>query len=74
MLQRDESGASVPETLVAHGFIFDVECGAKAPSPERIGEIIADALMWVEGCGKINVGYLGPMEAVDEERVGDNVV
>jgi hypothetical protein len=75
MLQRDESGAVVPEDLIAHGFLLDVQCGSKAPTPERIAEILADALMWVEGCGEVNVGYMGPMDPIDEEeRIGDSVV
>ena len=64
MIQRSETGE--PTILSVHGFILDVQCDQKAPSIEVIGEKIADALMHVEGCGQVNVGYLGPMEAEEE--------
>ena len=72
MLQRDEVGGT-PQVLSVHGFVFDVTVDQTAPSPEVIGQKIADALMWVEGCGEVNVGYLGPMEPVDEEQQCEGV-
>lgn len=72
MLQRDESGKTAP-TLTYHGFIFDVEVQEGGPSMEKIAEKVTDALMWVEGCGKVTVGYLGPMEPeTDEDCVKGN--
>jgi hypothetical protein len=48
--------------MLAHGFILDVAVDQTAPPPDVLGEKIADALQWIEGCGKVNVSYLGPME------------
>lgn len=73
MLQRDESGAGTPIAAQAHGFIFDVEIQENGPSPERIVEKVADALMWVEGCGEVNVGYLGPMTPETDEDISVKV-
>ena len=66
MLQRDESGNSSPNILTTHGFVFDVICDQNAPSADVIGQKVADALMWVEGCGEVNIGYLGPMDPETE--------
>jgi hypothetical protein len=65
MLQRSEKGE--PMVLSTHGFILDVTVDQTAPDPEGIAQKIGDALMWVEGCGEVNVGYLGPMEPETEE-------
>ena len=61
MLQRDEL-TGIPSVLRNKAFILDVVCDQKAPSPDVIGMKLADALAWVEGCGEVNVGYLGEME------------
>lgn len=65
MIQRDEVHGQ-PTVLSTHGFILDVQCDQHSPSPEVIGQKIADALAFVEGCGEVNVGYLGPMD--DEQE------
>lgn len=60
MLQRDEAGGSIHLSL--HAFILDVEVADNGPSSEVIINKICDALAWVEGCGAVNVGYLGPLD------------
>jgi hypothetical protein len=69
MIQRDEVHGQ-PTVISTRGFVFDVECDDRsAPSPERIGELVADALAHVEGLGRVNVGYLGLMENEQESNV-----
>ncbi len=72
MLQRDAVGAE-PHILTVRAYVVDVTVDQTAPTPEVLGQKIADALLWVEGCGEVNVGYLGPMETVDEDSVKGTV-
>ena len=65
MIQRDEQNGQ-PSQITYHGFILDVECDQHAPSHEVIAMKIADALAFVEGCGIVNVGYMGEMENPEE--------
>ncbi len=67
MIQRSEAGE--PTLLSAHGFILDVVIDQHAPSTEDLACKIADALFHVEGCGNVNVGYLGEMP-LDEDGSG----
>lgn len=67
MLQRDEAGT--PISLSNQAFILDVEVADNGPSSEVIINKICDALAWVEGCGAVNVGYLGPLEPETETSV-----
>jgi len=64
LIQPDKPEAPVLKTL---GFVFDVVVDQNAPPPDVIGQKIADALQWVEGCGEVNVAYLGPMDPLSVE-------
>lgn len=63
MLQREKGPVTHEE-----GFLIAVEVQKGGPSPEDIRFKLADALSWVEGVGKTDVHYLGPVEQIDEEE------
>ena len=63
MLQRDETGKPEPE-IQLHGFVVGAEM-IESVSPQAVVNKLSDALQFVEGVGRIDVQYLGPIELVD---------
>lgn len=50
------------------GFLVSIEIALDGgPSISRIQEILADAVAWVEGTGKVDVECLGEIEVYEKE-------
>ena len=63
MIQRDESSSTINIPTVQQEFTVRVEVDAnQGPSPEVVALKIADGLAWVEGCGHVDVSYLGSID------------
>ena len=56
--------------LVEQGFLISVELEENAQTIDFITNKIAESLTWVEGVGRTDVHYLGPIEVVPEEANG----